>query len=129
MTANSSVPATSARMRATITIPTMAGADTGLLRERAPSQRKEASPVPGGFRQSAFIFTDAGARTNRRRGSGLQAARYVLVLARELHARSERHRLHQGGEILLQVGGRLGLQHGGAEVALQHFAGRRRDRH
>src|SRR6478752_3616057 len=38
----------------------------------------------------------------------LQPRRHVLVLAFELHARRQRHRFHQRGEILLDVFIRIG---------------------
>ena len=58
-----------------------------------------------------------------------QSGRHVLVLACKLHAGGERHGLGERGKILLQIFFRILLQRGGAEMALQHFAGRRRHRH
>src|SRR3984957_12893760 len=61
--------------------------------------------------------------------SVLQPGRHVSVLALELHAGGERHRLHQRGEILLQVLAGILLQLRDAEMRLQHLARRRRHRH
>src|SRR5580700_6471802 len=56
--------------------------------------------------------------------SALQPRRHVFILALELHAGGERHGFGQRREILLQIFLWVLLQHGGAEMALQHFARR-----
>src|SRR5215813_11932412 len=61
--------------------------------------------------------------------SSLQPRRHVLVLALKLHAGRERHRLHQCRKVLLQIFVRIAFERGGAEMALQHLARRRRHRH
>src|SRR6185312_13296000 len=55
-------------------------------------------------------------------GSVLQSRRNVLVLALELHAGRQCHRLQQRGEVFLQILLGVGLERRRAEMALQHLA-------
>ncbi len=71
-----------------------------------------------GFRTAAFAASGMTTERTVWGALALQPGRNVLVLALELHAGRQRHGLHHGGEVLLQVLVRILLQHRGAEMRL-----------
>src|SRR5262245_20308859 len=98
-----------------------------------PQSAAEDSAKPVKWSCFGSILPHRPGKTTRRevalKSSAFQSGRHVLVLALKRHAGGERHGLHQGGEVLLQIFVRILLQRRRAEMALQYLARGRRHRH